>query len=58
MNEKISFARILTSAPFRDLIGATVERFRFFNEVLERLPSAPLAGRLRERLAVRLGGDA
>jgi Fe-S cluster assembly protein SufD len=28
----------------------------FFNEVVERLPSAPLAGRLRERLAVRLGG--
>jgi Fe-S cluster assembly protein SufD len=30
----------------------------FFNEVLERLPSAPLAARLRERLAVRLGGGA
>jgi len=30
----------------------------FFNEVLERLPSAPLAERLRERLAVRLGGGA
>jgi len=30
----------------------------FFNEVLERLPSALLAARLRERLAVRLGGGA
>jgi Fe-S cluster assembly protein SufD len=30
----------------------------FFNEVLEKLPSEPLAGRLRERLAVRLGGGA
>jgi len=30
----------------------------FFSEVLERLPSAPLAARLRERLAVRLGGGA
>jgi Fe-S cluster assembly protein SufD len=30
----------------------------FFNEVLERLPSATLAARLRERLAVRLGGGA
>jgi hypothetical protein len=30
----------------------------FFSEVLERLPSQPLAARLRERLAVRLGGGA
>jgi len=30
----------------------------FFNEVLERLPSPALAARLRERLAVRLGGGA
>jgi Fe-S cluster assembly protein SufD len=30
----------------------------FFNEVLERLPSGPLAAHLRERLAVRLGGGA
>jgi Fe-S cluster assembly protein SufD len=30
----------------------------FFNEVLERLPSVTLAARLRERLAVRLGGGA
>jgi Fe-S cluster assembly protein SufD len=30
----------------------------FFNEVLERLPSGSLAGRLRKRLAVRLGGGA
>jgi Fe-S cluster assembly protein SufD len=30
----------------------------FFNEVLERLPSPSLAARLRERLAVRLGGGA
>jgi Fe-S cluster assembly protein SufD len=30
----------------------------FFNEVLERLPSAALAERLRERLVVRLGGGA
>jgi len=30
----------------------------FFSEVLERLPSPALAARLRERLAVRLGGGA
>jgi Fe-S cluster assembly protein SufD len=30
----------------------------FFSEVLERLPSQPLAARLRDRLAVRLGGGA
>jgi Fe-S cluster assembly protein SufD len=30
----------------------------FFNEVLERLPSPSLAARLRDRLALRLGGGA
>jgi Fe-S cluster assembly protein SufD len=30
----------------------------FFSEVLDRLPSPALAARLRDRLAVRLGGGA